>query len=279
MKRGVKKDLHILRYCSSLVSVSFGKVVYVSMPRIDFCPMARRFYKDIIKKDINKKQQQKAIKKIIEFKIKRFGFFTDKRSFSLQRTQVPFGASEMLMRALENKIIDAAVIVCDGAGTVITDSAKALQGIGARMHNIVMTSPIDKVMRKLDSLGCFVLSKDALIDQLLGVRKAIDLGYKSIGVTLNSSSALKLESLRAIEKVKAVKITALITCTSGIREGAVVKIKRYGDLVWSCSSKEVRMLIAPIAKKQLSELMPVYVISKKGLKFATASDNILKKRR
>lgn len=183
------------------------------------------------------------------------------------------------MRALEDKIIDAAVIVCDGAGTVITDSAKVVQSIGARMHNIVMTSPIDKVIRKLGALGCFLLSKDALIDQIAGVRKAIDLGYKSIGVTLNSSSALKLERLRAIEKANAVKITTLITCTTGIREEAVVKIKRYGDLVWSCSSKEVRMLIAPIAKKQLSQLMPVYVISKKGLKFASASDNTLKKKR
>ena len=114
------------------------------MPRIDFCPMARRFYKDIIKKDINKKQQQKAIKKTIEFKIKRFGFFTDKRSFSLQRTQVPFGASEMLMRALENKIIDAAVIVCDGAGTVITDLRCRVLVLECIIY---CDSPIDKVMR------------------------------------------------------------------------------------------------------------------------------------
>ena len=51
------------------------------------------------------------------------------------------------------------MIVCDGAGTVITDSAKVVQSIGARMHNIVMTSPIDKVIRKLGALGCFIIQR------------------------------------------------------------------------------------------------------------------------
>lgn len=269
MNRVSRKDLHILKYCSSFVSISCGKVFYVSDPKADFCPLARRFYKDIIGKNNDKKSIKEAIRRIIEFKIEKFGFFTEQRNFDIQRTQVPYGASEMLMRALQSKVIDAAVVVCDGAGTVISSSPQVVQGIGGRMHNIIMTSPIARIISKLSLLGCIVLSGDAIIDQTEGVRKAIDLGYKAIGVTMDGHSAKHLERLKGMGKKYGVKIISLITCTTGVNKEEAEKIRRYGDLAWSCLSEEIRRAIGPAAKMQLSSLMPVYAISEEGVRFAS----------
>ncbi len=38
----------------------------------------------------------------------------------------------MISFALRKKAIDAAVVVCEGAGTIITNKPEVVQGIGAR---------------------------------------------------------------------------------------------------------------------------------------------------
>jgi len=55
----------------------------------------------------------------MEFRIKEHGMFSPRRRLEME-TFVGFGASESMMTGLEKGIIDAAVTVCDGAGTVIT---------------------------------------------------------------------------------------------------------------------------------------------------------------
>jgi hypothetical protein len=136
------------------------------------------------------------------------------------------------------------------------------------MHNILMTSPIDKTLRKLASFGCHLLSKSGIIDQFLGVSKAAEMGYKTIGVTIDGHSAQNLERLKDIEKHYGVKVISLVICTTGIKREIAEKIKEFADLVWSCSSVEAHKLIAPSAKLQLSKLMPVFAISDVGVNFA-----------
>jgi len=262
-----RNDFHVLKYFSSFISVSKGNVIFVSDPGIRYCPLASHFYKELRGAKIDKENIKQAIRKIIEFKIQEYGFFTPKRNFDIQKVQVPYGASEMLMFALRRKVIDAAVIVCDGAGTVISDSAETVQGIGARMHNLIRTSPIIETMKRLISRGCHIVSDSAIIDQFEGVRKAAEMGYKAIAVTIDAYSADNLARLKDIEKCYGVKIISLVVCTNGVKKETLETIIQYADLAWSCTSNETCQVIGPLARLQLSELMPVFVISDTGVDF------------
>ena len=145
-----KRDIHVLKYFSSFVSVSYGKVINITEPTLTFCPLAEHLYKDFSNIRGNDKEAIKnAIKSAIESKIKDYGFFTDDRKLSYGDVSIPYGASEMLMFALRKNAIDAAVVVCEGAGTVITDAPEVVQGIGARMNSLLLTSPIKGIIEKL----------------------------------------------------------------------------------------------------------------------------------
>jgi hypothetical protein len=73
-----------------------------------------------------------------------------------ERIEVPYGASEMLMYALRKGVIEAAVVACDGAGTVVVDRPEVVQGIGAGMNGLFFTTPIREVVERLASEGCRV---------------------------------------------------------------------------------------------------------------------------
>lgn len=262
-----KRDLHILRYFSSLVSVSNGKVVKVTSPALSFCPLASHLYKGLRKVDrADKKAVKLEIKKAIESKIRDFGFFTSSRVFSEDKRAVQYGASEMLAAALKRKAIDAAVVVCDGAGTVITDNGNIVQGIGARMNTLVRTSPIPETISLLSRSSCHMVSELALIDQLRGVKKAIASGYKRIAVTVSGHDSSILKKIRSLE-CDGIDVIILSVCTTGISAFQAGQIKRYADIVWSCASNKVREYIGRAAILQVSKQIPVFVMTGKGVEF------------
>lgn len=267
----MKRDIHILRYFTSLVSISNGKVIDVTKPVLRYCPLATHLYKEF---DGSRNNDQwpvrQAIQEVIEAKIHTYGFFTNKRRFSSSDIAIPFGASEMLMFALQKEIIDAAVIVCDGAGTVITESPETVQGIGARMNTLIMTSPLRKTIARLKQWGCRVLSESAYIDQVRGVQKAIRHGYKVIAVTVSGQSAKSLKTLRRIEKDSGTRIISLVVCTTGVSAQDAVLIRDYADAVWSCASFEIRRLIGPAAKYQVSRQIPVFIMTENGAALLSA---------
>ncbi|MFA6379152.1 MAG: methanogenesis marker 8 protein [Candidatus Omnitrophota bacterium] len=268
MNKNVQRDIHILRYFSSFISVSKGKVINVTDPKITFCPLASHLYKGL--KNIDGTDQgalKGEIKRIIESKIKDFGFFTSQRKLLQGETAIPYGASEMLMFALKKKIIDAAVVVCDGAGTVITDSGEVVQGIGARMNSLLLTSPIKETIDHLINLGCHVLFDNALIDQVKGVEKAIAAGYKKIAVTVSGHDVDKLKKIRQLESASHIMVTILVVCTTGIVEAKIEQIHRYADVVWSCASLDIRQKIGEVALLQASKQIPVFVLTQKGIDF------------
>jgi len=269
MDHPARQDIHVLRYLSSLISVSEGKVIYVGDPGVRSCPLARRFYRELRNAPADPEETKKAIKRIIESKIREYGFFTPRRDLSVTEVQVPYGASEILMFALRRKAIDAAVVVCDGAGTVVVDTPQTVQGIGARMHTLIMTSPIEETMERLASRGCHVVSRHAAIEPCRGVHRAAELGYKTIAVTVSGQAAARLGRLRDIERRYGVKVISLVVCTTGIDGEKRGEIRRHADLVWSCQSAEIREEIGPAARRQLSKGMPVFVLSEAGMGFAT----------
>jgi putative methanogenesis marker protein 8 len=258
------KDLHIIRFYSSYVVISNGRVIEVTNPCMTYCPLAGFLYKNINLSG-NPSLIKEVIKRAIESKISELGYFTEKREIFSKDIAIPYGASEILMYALKKKSIDAAVVVCDGAGTVIVNKPEIVQGVGARMNGIFYTSPIQGIIRKLEKTGSHVISQDGTIDQIKGIGKAASLGYKNIAVTINASMDVPVSMLRKIENDFKISLTSLAVCTTGLNRNRIQEIGKYTDIVWSCASKELRMVIGKKAIIQLSKKIPVFVLTKKGL--------------
>jgi len=177
----------------------------------------------------------------------------------------------MLMYALKKKEIDSAVVVCDGAGTIITDKPDIVQGIGARMNGLFYTTPIDKLIKNLERNNCYIVFPEtADINQISGLEKAAELGYKKIAVTINGYMGDDLAKISEVEKKYNIFITSLAVCTTCIDERRIKKIKEHADLVWSCASGGIREIIGKKAILQVSIGIPVFVLTKKGLDFISS---------
>jgi len=258
------KDAHIIRFFSSYVLICDGKAVEVTDPYLAYCPLAGVLYKGI-----NSVQGVNSLKQFIEDSINKktdkFKHFSHLRELKRTDIAVPYGASEILMYGLKEKTIDAACVVCDGCGTVVVDKPEIAQGIGARMNGLFFTSPIAGIIERLEASGSRVLSPDADIDQVKGVKKAVSLGYKKIAVTVNASMDGSFKRLRELEKKAGISLIILAVCTTGISPKRVRHICGYSDMVWSCASNEVRKTAGRKAILQLSTKIPVFVLSAKGL--------------
>ena len=79
--------------------------------------------------------------------------FTGKRQLLGHDTFVAFGASEIMMSGLLSGFLNASVIACDGAGTVISNNPELVQGIGGRMPGLVKTEPIEDVINGIQKFG------------------------------------------------------------------------------------------------------------------------------
>lgn len=266
-----RRDIHVVRYFSSYVSVSRGRVISITEPAMTYCPLAHHFYSEFFPKDGGGTDAvKKFIKRAIESKIREFGLFTARRRITSDTAAVPFGASEMLMTALQKRVIGAAVVVCEGAGSVITDDPAVVQGIGARMNTLLLTTPIKAIIKQLKKRGCRIVFESGLIDQVEGVRAAAELGHKRIAVTITGNRSDTLEKLRALEREYDIAITALVVCTTGIVREDIERVRRHADIVWACGSRDMREMIGPAARLQISRQIPVFVFTRRGLAFAAA---------
>jgi hypothetical protein len=79
------------------------------------------------------------------------------------------------MIGIAKGIIQAAMTVCDGAGTVVTSNPQLIQGMGGYISSLAETDPIPQVIEGVEAKGEHVLSPyDARIDQVDGARWAFD---------------------------------------------------------------------------------------------------------
>lgn len=261
----MEKGIHVARYFSSLITISDGRVVKVTEPTISHCPLAGFLYEGIGKSDeLSTDRLRDEIKKIIESKIARFGFCTKDRMLWKEDPAIPYGASEIMAYGLKNRIIDGVVLVCDGAGTVITATPQIVQGIGARMHTMLKTSHIPEVAIKLRRYGCNILNRTGAIDQLAGVVEAARMGYKKVAVTVSAFGEDSMEDIRAAESRNGISLITLVVCTTGIDEGRLTEIEKYADIVWACNSKDVKARLSKKAVETLSDSSPVYLLTQKG---------------
>ena len=238
------------------VVVKDGKVIEVDTPIITYCPIfdKARGIKSITSEEV---------KKNMEFRIKDFGMFTNKRKLEFDAF-VSFGVSEIMMTGLKNNIIDGTVTVCDGAGTVITDNPKLVQGMGARMSGLIKTEPIKEVIERIHKQNGIVLdSFTAEINPLKGVEKALKLGMKRIAVSIVHSDTAK--KLRKIKLEKNIRLIIIGVHMTGIEKNDAIELIKYADIITSCASKNVRDVIKPLL--QVGTSVPLFAITKVGKDF------------
>lgn len=249
-----ESDEHIIEAIGrSRIVIRNGRVVEVGEAQITDCPLAKRFAYPIpaITKD--------SIKMNIEHRIKAFGMCTENREVLDSREFVGFGASELLSFGLQVGIIDAAVLACDGAGTVIVTKPAMAQGIGGRMSGLVKTSPHKSVMDRIEEGGGIVLDRDhARIDQLAGVALAIAEGFRNIAVTVAIP-----ETAEIIRRIHPETLIFAVHVTGLSRQEAETLVTA-SDLVTSCASKTIRETAGAGALLQAGISVPIFAMTQKG---------------
>ena len=141
------------------------------------------------------------------------GYFDTNRPLNSCEANVLFGASETMSSAFKSNMIDAAVIVSNNLGTIITTNEFNTQGAVKRMTGLFHTSPNEDIINTAYRENIIpVFPYTASIDQLEGVKKAISLGYKRIAVSVAAADNYLHEKLAELEKAYDVKIYRFGLC-------------------------------------------------------------------
>jgi putative methanogenesis marker protein 8 len=246
-------DEHIMEMLGRCrVKVRGGRVVESSQPQIDYCPLFAKV------RGIQKLTPEAAAGNM-EFRMEMYGMFSPQRRLDMD-TFVGFGASESMMTGVDHGIIDAAVTVCDGAGTVITSEPSLIQGMGGYISGVTETSPILEVIQGIEARHGHVLSPaDAKIDQIAGARWAAE-RFSRFAVTV--ADADSAEALRALEKAKGVKILIVGVHVTGISSEDARRLLAVADVVTGCASKAIREQVKPLV--QVGTAVPLFGLTKWG---------------
>jgi putative methanogenesis marker protein 8 len=248
------KDEHIIEAIGRCrVVVRDGEVVEVGEAQIKDCPLAKRFAFPV------PELTKEAVKANIEHRIKAFGMCTPRREVLDNREFVGFGASEILSFGLYAGLIDAVVLACDGAGTVIVTKPALVQGIGGRMSGLASTCPYPEVIARIEENGGIVLDKEnATMDQLAGVALAVENGFEKIAVTVALPG-----NAAVIRKVHPATLIFGVHVTGLTKEEAEILVAAC-DLVTSCASKTIRDAVTSRALVQAGVAIPIFAMTPFG---------------
>ena len=234
------------------VRVKDGRVVETDEPVIRWCPL---FEKVRGIKEIN----SEAAAANMEFRIKEHGMFTPKRKLEMD-VFVGFGASEVMMTATRQGLIEAAVTVCDGAGTVVTSNPSLIQGMGGWISGLVETDPIPEVLAGIETRDGIVLDPNtAKIDQVAGARIAAERHSKFAVTVADADTA---EELRRLEKELGVQILIVGVHLTGIGEEETDRLLASADIVTSCASKSIREKVRFFV--QVGTAVPLFGLTRWG---------------
>lgn len=247
-------DEHVIEAIGrSRIVIRGGEVVEVGEAQIKECPLAKKMALPV--PEINKE----AVKANIENRIRAWGMCTPKRDVLDSRQFVGFGASEILSFGLHAGLVDAVVLACDGAGTVIVTEPALVQGIGGRMSGLVSTTPYAEVIQRIEENGGVVIDKThAHLNQVAGVKRAFELGYNNVAVTVAlPEDAKTIRNLYPDTIIFGVHVT-------GLTASEVETFAATADLMTSCASKTVREIIGRKALMQAGVAIPIFVLTKKA---------------
>lgn len=231
----------------SKIKVEGEKVTEAGQPMIKWCPLFDKI------RGIKEVTAESAAANM-EFRIENHGMFSPRRKLRMD-TFVGFGASESMMTGLRSGIIDAAVTVCDGAGTVITANPDLVQGMGGYISGLVESDSIPEVIEGIRQMEGHVLSsQDARINQLEGAAYAAAAGYKRFAVTV--ANAEEAEKLRELEKTGNVHIMIIGVHLTGITSEEASRLLAAADIVTACASRHIREQVRPLV--QVGTAVPLF---------------------
>ncbi|MDH7593201.1 MAG: DUF2099 family protein [Methanomicrobiales archaeon] len=247
-------DEHVIETLGKTrIVIRGGSIAEIGEPKIRRCPLARRFSRPVhtLEPDV--------IRESVEARIQEMGMCTEQRELLSSRDFVTFGASELICTGLRTGLLDAGVIACDGAGTVIATSPELVQGIGGRMSGLIRTSPIEEVIRNIAMNGgrvCF--PETATIDQGKGLLIAHDMGYRRVAVTVTAPETA--EGIRRVDD-NALIIGVHLT---GLSEDEAVRLLEAADIVSACASRWIRAHAGRYAMVQAGASIPVFALTERG---------------
>ena len=248
---------HLLEMAKARVRVKDGKIEVLTDPGISCCPLRRDLYGI-------EKESRESVERVLQSHMQELGMYGPERVLELQEKPVSFGASEILMDAMNEGLVDAAVVVCEGAGTVVAARPDVLQAVGAHMTGLIETEPIAEIQDGLAKRGCLLLDRQATVDQVRGFEKAVAAGFQKIAVTVAGTNADEATALREMGAKLGARPFLLAVHTTGISEAQASALAESCDLVWSCASKAVRDVVGKKARLQMGISIPVFALTDEG---------------
>lgn len=225
------QDRHVIETLGKVkVVIENGEIVEVGSSEMKYCPMFHAMHGV---EELN----EAFIRKNINFRIEDFGMCTSDRVIEMDDA-VTVGISEILKTNMEKGNIDCVVGACDGAGTLLMTNPRVVQGVGGRVSGLVSTTPITEVIEKLEDKGSVVLdSETAELNQLKGLKLALDKGYKNIAITILPSPMVG--EIRNYPVDDDVNVYIFVAHTTGIKCGDVKMLFENADIVTACASKAI----------------------------------------
>lgn len=250
------KDRHVIETLGKVkVVIEDGEITSVGSSEMKYCPMFHAMHGV---EELN----EEFIRKNINFRIEDFGMCTPNRVIEMDDA-ITVGISEILKTNIEKGNIDCVVGACDGAGTLLMTNPRVVQGVGGRVSGLVSTTPIDKVINNLQEKGCVVLNpKTAELNQLEGLKLALDKGYKNIAITILPSPMV--EEIRNYPVDDDVNVYIFVAHTTGVEPQEVKMLFDNADIVTACASKAISEYADEYKPYYYGVKVPIFCASEDG---------------
>lgn len=241
----------------SRIKIKDGKVIEVSEPEVEYCPLFDH-HRGI------KKLTPEVIAENIQFRIDDFGMCTPNRQLKM-KDYLNFGISEIMSTLLDENMIDCVVMVLEGCGTLIVNEPELVQGIGGRVSGLVKTSPIPELIAEFDE-ELIVNPKIAEINQIKGIKLAIEHGFKNIAVTVAlAEDAEKIKQLQ--NENPDINIYVFVVHTSKLSAHDARALFNVCDVATGCASKNMREIGEAESVKIVGQSIPIFARTEMGKKF------------
>lgn len=253
------EDKHVIETLGKVrVVIENGEITEVGESEMKYCPMFHAMHKV---DELN----EEFIRKNINFRIQDFGMCTPQRIIEMDDL-VTVGISEILKTNMEKGNIDCVVGACDGAGTVIMTNPRVVQGVGGRVSGLISTTPIPEIIKKLEEKDSIILNpQTAELNQLEGLKIALEKGYKNIAITVIPSPMIK--ELREYPVDEDVNVYIFVAHTTAVTRSEAEDLFKYGDIVTACASKEVRDYADETEPYYYGVKVPIFCASEDGKRF------------